>query len=70
MRVAIGPLLRADTARGWVYALAGAAWSLPPVAVALAVTAGVARSWPAGLRWVCFGAVFAALLTAGGRPRA
>ncbi|MFI1329233.1 sensor histidine kinase [Streptomyces sp. NPDC020845] len=60
----------ADTVRGWVYALAGTAWSLPPVAVALAVTAGVARWWPAGLRWVCFGAVFAALLTAGGRPRA
>ncbi|MDX3227668.1 sensor histidine kinase [Streptomyces sp. ME19-01-6] len=66
----IRPLFRADTVRGWVYALAGAAWSLPPTAVALAVAAGVARSWPVGLRWVCFGAVFVALLAAGGFPRA
>ncbi|MGY0064922.1 sensor histidine kinase [Streptomyces sp. LZ34] len=66
----IRPLFCADTVRGWVYALTGWAWSLPPAAVALAVAAAVARSWPVGLRWVCFGAVFAALLAAGGLPRA
>ncbi|MEU0803581.1 histidine kinase [Streptomyces sp. NPDC005970] len=60
----------ADTVRGWAYALTGAAWSLPPIAVALAAAAGAARSWPTGLRWVCFGAVFAALLAAAGRLRA
>ncbi|OMI35071.1 histidine kinase, partial [Streptomyces sparsogenes DSM 40356] len=61
------PLFGADTVRGWGYALAGAAWSLPPAAVALAVAAGAGRSWPAVLRWVCFGAVFVALLLVGGR---
>ncbi|MFK4187663.1 sensor histidine kinase [Streptomyces sparsogenes] len=63
------PLFGADTVRGWGYALAGAAWSLPPLAVALAVAAGAGRSWPAALRWVCFGAVLVALLLVGGRPR-
>ncbi|MFI6285963.1 sensor histidine kinase [Streptomyces sp. NPDC051018] len=69
MRSPVRPLLRRGTWRSCGYALLGAALALPPLAVAVILAGGVARTWPEGPRVLFVLAVTVALILAAGLPR-
>ncbi|GHG60239.1 sensor histidine kinase [Streptomyces griseocarneus] len=69
MLTLIRPLLRADTYRGWLYALLGAATGLLTLPVATLLTAATPRDWPQPVRTTVLLAAWAALTAAAGCPR-
>ncbi|MFI2078379.1 MULTISPECIES: sensor histidine kinase [Streptomyces] len=69
MLTLIRPLSRADTYRGWLYALLGAATGLLTLPVATLVTAATPRDWPGPVRTTVLLAAWAALTAAAGCPR-